>query len=89
MLGFDTDGMVNNFFLNYAPPFVLYYEERNKQMTIKQQFDKYIIIYKLFFPLVIFLFFLYTHNVLVGNYQGKIYLKYLDIKGRIILKRIF
>jgi len=58
-------------------------------MTIKQ--NNLINLYniKTVFSLVTFYFFRYTLKSLVENYQGKIYLKYLGIERRIILKWIF
>ena len=79
-----VEGWTNSF-KNYASRFVSCYGERNKQMTIKHNnlINRYYI-KTVFIRWLFFYFFLYTHKVLVGNSQGKIYLKYLGIEGRII-----
>jgi hypothetical protein len=81
---------MHNFFFNYTSRFVSYYKERNKQMTIKHNnlINRYYI-KTVVFRWSFFHLFRYTHSVLAGNPQGKIYLKYLGIEERMILKWIF
>lgn len=71
----------------YASWFLSYYKEINDNR--KQQFGKSIFHNNCRLLLVFFYFFRYTHKVLVGNSQGKIYIKYLGMEGRMILKCIF